>query len=177
MILRAPRFNEAPTDLPGNFRRGSQRELLGEASMRPRQICRGIFYGGGRRKHPHLASMRPRQICRGIPPLLRGSAIRKVGFNEAPTDLPGNCSPVLMPFPVITASMRPRQICRGIEEITGEPDSGICASMRPRQICRGILINGRATQRPKPRFNEAPTDLPGNSRAFDCCKRAGLQLQ
>ena len=85
-------FDEAPADLPGNssVHAGPNPNLA--ASMRPRQICRGIESLHEGRRSKWLASMRPRQICRGIP----GSLLihdDRCSFNEAPADLPGNCLP------------------------------------------------------------------------------------
>ena len=61
------------------------------ASMRPRQIRRGvegdfIFLTGGT-----PASMRPRQIRRGVHVRPHGDVVRlPPGFNEAPADSPGS---------------------------------------------------------------------------------------
>ena len=84
-------FNEAPASLPGKppVRRANQ-PVLAEASMRPRQVCRGNAR------------------------VLRPGAREARGFNEAPASLPGK-HPRQLPDDVrhARASMRPRQVCRG----------------------------------------------------------------
>ena len=98
--------------------------------------------------------MRPRQICRGIVVRMDpGESISRV------------------------ASMRPRQICRGIEA-AHVGDRGLSqASMRPRQICRGILSTCGTSPTPGASFNEAPTDLPGNSACTTAVLGVQIRLQ
>ena len=87
------------------------------------------------------ASMRPRQICRGIEWLFILTVLELCSFNEAPTDLPGNC---------LRASMRPRWRVRFNEAPTDLPGNweGVAR-------CAENIVG----------FNEAPTDLPGNYQA------------
>ena len=129
-----------------------------EASMRPRQICRGMR-GRSRTPRPRLrsASMRPRQICRGMGLASSEPTVRRSRFNEAPANLPGNVRQAVEHGPGPSrASMRPRQICRGMAATLAKRYGRSRASMRPRQICRGMAATlakrygrSRASMRPR----------------------------
>ena len=84
-------------------------------------------------------------------------------FNEAPADLPGNFGNLQAALRAVidSASTRPRQICRGISK--GGMVRGIswyCFNDGPGRSA-GIRTGQRSTDS---RFNEAPADLPGNSK-------------
>ena len=92
-------FNEAPADSPGSghqaFDVGACREV--PASMRPRQIRRGVVDDLLRDVELRPASMRPRQIRRGVRPCGRTRSRRAAGFNEAPADSPGSGAELARP--------------------------------------------------------------------------------
>src|SRR5947209_3148084 len=67
---------------------GEAADLVGGASIRPRQHCRGAPQLELRTPLAAQASIRPRQHCRGAPPAGRPTARRWCGFNSATAALP-----------------------------------------------------------------------------------------